>query len=65
MLWNGQQQLNVVKEFVLGERFLDFRGKTISALPGVGECPSGVSSSPMFIRVGSNWAQSVASLAGM
>jgi hypothetical protein len=52
MLWNGQQKLNVVKEFVFGERFLDFRGKTISALPGEGKCPCGVSSSPMFFRVG-------------
>jgi hypothetical protein len=51
MFWNGQQQLNVFKEFVFGERFLDLRGETISALPGVGERPCGVSSSPMFFRV--------------
>jgi hypothetical protein len=52
MFGNGQEKLNVIEKFVFGERFLDLRGKTISALPGVGECPCGVSGSPMIFRVG-------------
>jgi hypothetical protein len=42
MFGDGQDQLNVLKEFVFGERFLDLRGKTISALPGVGKFPGEV-----------------------